>query len=170
MPQSLIGRLLGSARIDFAPTHRPPSLLRLALATVLALGGSLLADAALVAVGTTIFPSIHGYVHFAFGDYAKLTIIGVVIACIGWPIVTRVSSSPRWLFFRMAIVVTLVFFLPDVWILLRGAPSEAVAVLMTMHLAIALVTYNSLVHVAPVRQAPRQVSPIGDPVSLRRGS
>ena len=176
MPQSaLIGRPLESVRIDFAPTHRPPSLLRLVLATVLALGGSLLADAALVAIGTTVFPSTHGYVHFNFGDYAKLTIIGVVIVCIGWPIVTRVSSSPRWLFFRLAIAVTLVLFLPDVWILLKGAPPEAVAVLMAMHLAIAVVTYNALVHVAPVRkarQAPDRPQPIptDDPAPVRRGS
>ena len=61
------------------------------LATVVSVGGSLLADAILVAIGTRIFPITRGYVHFAFFDYARLTIIGVVIACAGWPIVTRVS-------------------------------------------------------------------------------
>jgi hypothetical protein len=61
-------------------------------------------------------------VHFQFSDYGKLTVIGVIIACAGWPVVTRVSSQPRWLFLR---------------------------------LAIAVVTYNLLVHVAPVRAASR---------------
>ncbi len=36
-------------------------------------------------------------------------------------------------------------------ILKQGQPAKAVAVLMCMHLAIALVTYNALVHLAPVR-------------------
>jgi hypothetical protein len=40
--------------------------------------------------------------HLRFADHAKLTVIGVVIACAEWPIVTRVSSAPRWLFFRLA--------------------------------------------------------------------
>jgi hypothetical protein len=48
------------------------------------------------------------------------------------------------MFFRMAIQVTLVLWLPDLYILVLGQPLKAVAVLMIMHLAIALVTYNSL--------------------------
>ena len=93
--------------------------------------------------------------HFRFSDYAKLTVIGVIIACAAWPVVTRVSSAPQWLFFRLAILVTLVLWLPDLYILYRGAPGDAVAFLMLMHLAIALVTYNLLVHMAPVRPARR---------------
>ena len=73
----------------------------------------------------------------------------MVVACIAWPIVTWISSSPRWLFFRLAILVTLFLWLPDLYILYKGQPAKAVAVLMVMHLAIAVVTYNSLVHVAP---------------------
>jgi hypothetical protein len=91
-------------------------------------------------------------VHFQFHDYARLTIVGVIIACVAWPIVTRISSAPRWLFFRLAILVTLVLLVPDLYILKTGQPAKAVAVLMCMHLAIALVTYNALVHLAPVRR------------------
>ena len=148
---STLERGLDLLRVDFAPDHRPPSVGRWLLATVVALVGSLLADAALVAIGTRVFPSTKGYVHFAFSDYAKLTIIGVVIACVAWPVVVRLSSAPRWLFFRLAIVVTLVLLAPDAWILYRGAPGKAVAVLVVMHLAIAVVTYNALVHLAPPR-------------------
>jgi hypothetical protein len=93
-------------------------------------------------------------VHFQFSDYAKLTVIGVIIACAAWPVVTRMSSEPRWLFFRMAIGVTLVLWLPDIYILYRGQPGDAVAVLFLMHLAIAVVTYNLLVHLAPTGPAP----------------
>jgi len=144
-------RPLGIVRVDFAPVDRPPSVLRVVAATVLSLGGSLLADALLVAIGTAVFPSTKGYGHFQFSDYSKLTIIGVIIACLAWPVVTRISSSPRWLFFRLAILVTLGLYLPDLYLLTLGQPARAVAVLMAMHLAIALVTYNVLVHVAPVR-------------------
>ena len=143
------------ARLDLSPPHRLPQWWRVALATVLALVLSLAADAALVAIGTRLFPSTRGYVHFQFNDYAKLTILGVLIACAGWPVVVRISSAPRWLFFRLAIVVTIVLFLPDVYIWHQGQPAQAVLVLMAMHVAIALVTYNLLVHVAPVRAGGR---------------
>jgi uncharacterized protein DUF6069 len=144
-------RIMAWARLDLSPAHRPPQWWRVALATVLSVLGSLAADAALVAVGTRLFPSTKGYVHFQFNDYAKLTILGVLIACAAWPIVARLSSAPRWLFFRLAVVVTLVLFLPDVYIWHQGQAAQAVAVLMAMHVAIALVTYNLLVHLAPVR-------------------
>ncbi len=145
-----VDRLLSLVKVDFAPDPVQPSWARLALATVVSLVGSLAADAVLVALGTRVFPSTKGYVHFQFSDYAKLTIVGVIIACVAWPIVTRISSQPRWLFFRMAILVTLVLFLPDLWIYLQGSAGKAVDILLLMHLAIALVTYNALVHLAPV--------------------
>ena len=151
----LVDRGLRLARVDFAPSHRQPSGLRVAVALVLSVAGSLAADALLVVAGTAIFPSTKGYVHFQFSDYAKLTVIGVVIACLAWPVVTRISSAPRWLFFRLAIVVTLVLWLPDLYILYRGESARAVAVLMVMHLAIALVTYNCVVRIAPVRASRR---------------
>ena len=144
-------RVMSWARIDFSPPHRPPAWWRVALATVLSLAGSLAADAALVAIATHAFPATKGYVHFQFHDYARLTVIGVVIACAAWPIVARLSSAPRWLFFRLALAVTLVLFLPDVYIWHQGQPTEAVAFLMAMHVAIALITYNLLVQLAPVR-------------------
>lgn len=154
-PPTAAERALALARIDPSPDHRQPKTGRLVLASIAAIVGSLVADALLVVIGEAIFPSTKGYVHFQFSDYGKLTIIGVVIACIAWPIVTRVSSAPRWLFFRMAILVTLVLWLPDLYILHQGQPGDAVAVLMVMHLAIAVVTYNLLVRLAPVR-APRR--------------
>jgi hypothetical protein len=148
-----VERTLRQFRVDFEPEHEQPAIGLVLLATAAALAGSLLADAILVKIGEAVFPATKGYVHFRFSDYAKLTIIGVIIACVAWPIVTRMSSDPRWLFFRQAIAVTLVLFLPDLYLLYRGQPGDAVAVLMLMHLAIALVTYNALVHIARVRPA-----------------
>jgi hypothetical protein len=150
-----VDRLLRLFKVDFAPDPVQPSWGRLAVATVLSLLGSLGANALLVSLGTRAFPSTRGYVHFQLHDYAKLTVIGVIIACAAWPIVTRISSEPRWLFFRMAVVVTLALFLPDLWIYLKGSPGQAVDILLGMHLAIALVTYNALVHIAPVGGARR---------------
>ncbi|MGB7050028.1 MAG: DUF6069 family protein [Acidimicrobiales bacterium] len=151
MPQvTFLDRSLDLLKVDFDPRHRQPSPVRVLLASVLSLVGSLAVDAILVAIGTHLFPSTKGYVHFRFSDYARLTIIGVIVACVAWPIVTRISSAPRWLFFRLAILVTLVLFLPDLYILDNGSSGQAVAVLMSMHVAIALVTYNSLVRVAPI--------------------
>ena len=101
--------------------------------------------------------------HFQAYDYATLTIVGVLVACVAWPVVTRASSVPRWLFFRMAVLVTVGLWLPDLWLLLRGEQPRAVGVLMAMHLSVALVTYNSLVHLAPVggEPVPRTVAPAG---------
>jgi Family of unknown function (DUF6069) len=147
---SILNRSLKLVKIDFSPTHVQPSWLRVALATAISIVGSLLVDALLVVLGQAVFPSTKGYVHFQFHDYARLTVVGVLVACVAWPIVTRVSSAPRWLFFRLALLVTLVLLLPDLYILIEGAPGEAVAVLMVLHLAIALVTYNALVHMAPI--------------------
>ena len=107
MPPELpagLDRMLRWVRVDFAPTHRQPSVLSLATALVVAVAGSLAADALLVAAGTALFPATKGYVHFQVHDYARLTVIGVVIACAAWPVVTRVSSAPRWLFLRLAML------------------------------------------------------------------
>ncbi len=147
----MLTQLASLARIDFRPRHAQPRMSRVALATVAAVAGSLAVDALLVVIAQAAFPATRGYVHFQFSDYAKLTVIGVIIACVAWPVVTRISSDPRWLFFRLAIVVTLVLWLPDVYLLVKGEPGAAVAFLFLMHLAIALVTYNLLVHLAPVR-------------------
>jgi hypothetical protein len=149
----MLTQLASLVRIDFRPRHAQPRTSRLVLATIAAVTGSLAADALLVVIAQAAFPGTTGYVHFQFSDYAKLTVIGVIIACAAWPVVTRISSQPRWLFFRMAILVTLVLWLPDVYILYRGQPGDAVAFLFLMHLAIAVVTYNLLVHLAPPRAA-----------------
>jgi Family of unknown function (DUF6069) len=154
----MLKQLASTAGIDFRPRHAQPRISRLVLATLAAVAGSLAADALLVVIGQAVFPATKGYVHFQFHDYAKLTVIGVIIACAAWPVITRISRDPRWLFFRLAILVTLVLWLPDIYILYRGQPADAVAFLFAMHLAIALVTYNALVRLAPTGPAPRQAS------------
>jgi FtsH-binding integral membrane protein len=71
-------------------------------------------------------------------------------------VLTHISSAPRWLYGRLTVLISLALFLPDAWLLVRGQPPEAVAVLMTMHVAIALVIYCTMVFVAPIRIVPRR--------------
>jgi hypothetical protein len=148
----LIDRTLAIARVDWTPSHRQPTAVRLVIATVIAVAGSLIADAIVIAIGTHLFPGTAGYEHFRFNDYAKLTIIGVLIGAAGWPVITHISSAPRWLYGCLTVLISLALFLPDAWLLYRGQPLNAVAVLMTMHVAIAVVIYCSMVFIAPVRE------------------
>jgi hypothetical protein len=152
-PQSFPPRvqpLLTLLHVDFEPP-RPPTNGEVAIASAVAIVLSLVVDALLVVIGTHLFPSTKGYGHFRFSDYAKLTVIGVIIASLGWPVVARVTSRPKWLFFRLAIATTVVLLVPDLYIWYSGQPIKAVLVLMCMHLGIAYVTYKSLVILAPVR-------------------
>lgn len=172
---SVLARPLDLARVDLAPRHAQPGMGRVLLAALLAIAGSLVADAIVVAAGEALFPSTIGYVHFRFFDYATLTIIGVVIASAGWPIVTRISSDPRWLFARLAVAVSAVLFLPDLYLVWAGQSPRAVVVLAVMHVAIALVTYQAMVRVAPaatVRRLRRPTSNRSRPTQpwlIRRG-
>lgn len=158
-------RALEAAHIDSRQKHRQPSATAVIVSSCASLAGSLLADVVLVVVGTSIFPSTKGYGHFRFSDYGELTTIGVVIACVGWVVVTRISSEPRWLFFRCAVLVTCALWIPDIWLLTRNQPAKAVVVLMVMHLAIALVTYNCLVRIASVDAEKRPHGNIDEMVS-----
>ncbi|MGH3165469.1 MAG: hypothetical protein ACRDN0_06190, partial [Trebonia sp.] len=146
----MLKKAMSLVHLDFAPRHDHPAAVRVLAATVVSIVGSLLVDALLVVIAQAVFPVTKGYGHFQFPDYGKLTVIGVIIACVAWPITTRITSAPRWMFFRMAILVTLVLWLPDVYILMQGQSGTAVAFLFLMHLAIAVVTYNALVRLAPV--------------------
>lgn len=137
------------AVLDFVPARPRPGWGRLVLASAVALSGSLGAAAALVAAGEALFPSTRGFSHFRASDYLTLTVLGVLAACSAWPVAARLSSVPRRLFFALAFPVMFLLWLPDLGLLAAGTPPEGVAVLMAMHLAVALVTYNALVRLAP---------------------
>ena len=136
--------------VDFEP-RTPPTWKSLGYATLVAVIGSLVADWILVKIGVALYPKEAGYQHFQFADYSKLTVVGVLIACAGWPIVARISSQATWLFLRLAVLVSLVLLLPDLAIWFLGQPANAVFVLVWMHIAIAIVTYLALITLAPVR-------------------
>jgi hypothetical protein len=146
-----IQSLLAAFRLDLKVNlQRQPAAVAILLATIVSLVGSLLADYLLVKLGIKVFPSTVGYSHFQFSDYSKLTVIGVLIACVAWPVATRLTSTPREFFFRAAILITIVLIAPDLYIWHGGSPFKAVFVLIWLHVAIAIVTYNALVRLAPV--------------------
>jgi hypothetical protein len=135
--------------LDWPAGRLQPSVARVLVATIVALAASLAACRLLVIIGTALFPSTAGYQHFEFVDYAKLTTIGVVVSCVAWPIVTLATSQGRRLLLFLAILVTLGSLIPDLWILYKGQPAEAVVILALMHVALLGVTYPSLVFIAP---------------------
>lgn len=138
-------------RLDLPRGTAQPSAWRWILGTVLAVGASLLA-CFLLAQGTiALYPSLAGYGHFQFGDYSRLTIIGVIGACVGWPIVTWFTTSARRLYLWSAVAVTVVSLAPDAWILHLGQPAVAVTTLVIMHVALAVITYPAMVFIAPQR-------------------
>jgi hypothetical protein len=160
-----LSRARMAARLDLTPTAPPPAAGRVLVATLVALGASLGANALLVLAGTSIWAADKGYSHFQLWDYGTLTALGVVAAGASWPLVARASSSAHWLFLRLAIIVSLVLLLPDVWLLAEGQSGRAVVVLVAMHVVVALITYNLLVRTAPVRPGPPGASAVwvGDP-------
>jgi hypothetical protein len=149
------GDLLARWGIDLPAGKAQPRPFRFLLATVVAVVLSLVACAALAAIGTAVFPSTIGYDHFRFGDYAKLTVIGVVLASFGWPAAAFLATRARRLYLVLAVIVSVVALAPDAWIIYQGQPAKAVLVLIAMHVALAIITYTSLVVIAPQRDPRR---------------
>jgi hypothetical protein len=138
-------------RLDLPRGTAQPPVWRWILATILAVCASLLACLGLAHLAIILDPALAGYGHFRFGDYSRLTIIGVIVACVGWPVVTWFTTSARRLYLWFAIAVTVVSLAPDVWILHLGQPTVGVATLIVMHFALAVVTFPAMVFLAPQR-------------------
>lgn len=148
-------------------THSAPSGSRVAIVTSVAAVASVLANAALVWMAETLDASLESYSHFRLYDYGSLTVVGVACAGGAWFFVARHVASPRATFFRIALWVTVVLWLPDVWLLLKHEPTRAVIFLIIMHVIVALITYNLLVFVAPmVRRESTSATVVNAPVRL----
>jgi hypothetical protein len=124
-------------------------MIRVIIAALVAVAGSLVVCRLLVLAAVTLSPSLSAYAHFAFADYAKLTIIGVLVSCLAWPLVTLVTSQGRQLLLYLALIVTLASFIPDAWVLYQGQPAAAVGFLALMHIGLLCVTYPALILIAP---------------------
>ena len=152
-----VSRLTGTrpAVQTVPPTHRRVVAAGLAAAAV-----SLAADLMLATIGQAAFTVPSSFGKFAFGTYALLTVLGVAGAAATWAAVARLSSRPKWLLTRLAALVTALFLIPDFLLLgTPGNPAGPVAMLMLMHLAIAVITYTALIKIAPVRRRTHVTDP-----------
>lgn len=122
---------------------------RVATVTTLSALASIVVNAALVWLATAFDPALRHYSHFRLSDYGTLTVVGVAAAGAAWFFATRYLATPRPTFFRVAIIATLVLWLPDVWLFVKHEPTRAVVFLVLMHAAVAVITYNFLVFGAP---------------------
>jgi hypothetical protein len=144
------------ARIQPQTARAMPPLTQVAKAGIVSVIGSVIASVVLASIGQVSFSYPKEFDKFTPPGYIALTVIGVLAATLAWPVVTRLTASPRWLFSRLAVVVTVVLLLPDFWLLTQaGNPLGPVVMLMVMHLAIAAITYPALVLLAPAPQASR---------------
>ncbi|MGT2425413.1 DUF6069 family protein [Amnibacterium kyonggiense] len=149
----VIRRAAAAVRADLPGLPAVPGVGRFAVAVVAAVIGSLLACAVVAAATVALVPSLAGYGHLRVGDWAELTVIGVVVAAFGWPLAAAIWSSARAPFLVLTIAVTVLSFAPDLWILRQGQPPLGVLALAVMHVAVAVVTYPVLVLVAPQRRS-----------------
>jgi hypothetical protein len=134
----------------------PPTHCRVVAAGLAAAAVSLAAALMLATIGQAAFTVPAAFGKFAFGTYALLTVLGVAGATAAWAAVARLSARPKWLLTRLAALVTALFLIPDFLLLgTPGNPAGPVAILMLMHLAIAVITYAALTELAPVRAGPK---------------
>jgi hypothetical protein len=134
----------------------PPTYRRVVAAGLAAAVVSLAAALMLATIGQAAFTVPASFGKFAFATYALLTVLGVAGAAVTWAAVARLSSRPKWLLTRLAALVTALFLIPDFLLLgTPGNPAGPVAILMLMHLAIAVITYAALTELAPVRAGPK---------------
>ncbi|MGN6743308.1 MAG: hypothetical protein ACTHJL_08430 [Amnibacterium sp.] len=155
--RTTVERFADRAGIDLPRGSAQPSPWRFAVALVVAVVGSLVACWLIATASIALLPSLRGYDHFRFADYAKLTVIGVVIASLAWPVVCWFSTRAARILAVLAVLVTIASFAPDVWIGIHGQPAAGVLALAVMHVALLLVTYPALVLIAPQRRPGRNV-------------
>lgn len=140
-------------QLDLPRGMAQPALWRWIVGTVVAIAASLLVCWALAKLASAADPNLASYAHFQFSDYSRLTVIGVVGACVGWPIVTWLTASGRRLYLWAAIAAVVVSLAPDAWILYLGQPAGGVATLALMHIGLGAATYLSMVFIAPQRKS-----------------
>ncbi|MGN6444070.1 hypothetical protein [Amnibacterium sp.] len=146
---SSLARLL---RADLPGLAGTPTLVRFLIAAVVSIALSLAACAAVAAATIAIDPALASYGHLQAPDWTKLTVIGIGLASLGWPVAGAIWSRARVPFLLLTVIVTVVSFAPDFWILRGGQPAGGVLSLIVMHVAVAVVTYPALVLIAPQRR------------------
>jgi hypothetical protein len=135
--------------VDFRPSTRQPSIILTVLGIAAGVLLSLLVNMLIVHLAVGFWPALADYEHFRLPDYGRLTVLGSLIACAGWPVLTRISSAPVRVYLLIAALGTLVLWLPDLYILfVLHEPAHAVATLMVMHVAVPFVSCLTMIVVA----------------------
>lgn len=153
----LLDQVMRVSRLDFRPSPRQPSILLTAVGIGTGVVLSVAVNMLIVHVAVGLDPALAGYQHFRLSDYGRLTVLGALIACGGWPVLTRVSSAPVRVYLAIAVLGTLVLWLPDLYILfVLREPVRAVETLMLMHVAVVSVSCLSMLTIArrPSRTVP----------------
>lgn len=105
-----------------------------------------------VILGTVLgLDAVESYENLAAPPVIFLATLGVVGATIVYAVLTRRSSTPDRAFIRVAAVVLLLSFLPNLNLLLTddAAPAGAVVVLMVLHVPPAITSVVSLTELGP---------------------
>lgn len=105
-----------------------------------------------VILGTVLgLDAVESYENLAAPPVIFLATLGVVGATIVYAVLTRRSSTPDRAFIRVAAVVLLLSFLPNLNLLLTddAAPAGAVVVLMVLHVPPAITSVASLTELGP---------------------
>lgn len=143
-----IRRAMELIRLDLRPLRPLPSLGRIALAGLLSALASVVACVIISEAGKALLSPPASFDKFNPPGYIVLTVLGVAAATVGWAILVRMTSQPRWCLKVAAVIVTIVLLLPDVAILPHD-PTGAVIVLMIEHVVIAVITTWLLLRVSP---------------------
>jgi hypothetical protein len=134
--------------IELPKTGRQPRTLEFVLATIVAILGSYIARAVVLAVAAEWSPVTGKYPPFHHQDYLLPTIAITALACAAWPASTLISTHGRRLFLAVVAAGTSTFIALDV----SGDETTGPAVTgvaVAVHIAIALVIYPSLVFLSP---------------------
>ncbi|GAA1618788.1 DUF6069 family protein [Actinoplanes couchii] len=123
-------------------------------------GGIALAAIGSVAVNAVIAMLAHAagasdeFMPLTIGAYGFLSVVGVLIAAIGWAVIRRAAKQPAAVFRWLVPTIVVVSLIPDVLLLTgEGQPGTgivAVVALMLMHVAVAAVAVPIFRRVMPL--------------------
>jgi hypothetical protein len=129
-----------------SPTGRV-ALGRLLWVGPLAIIASAIANALLQQIAAALLRPDPAFLPLSFGPPIFFTVVGVLGAVIVFALVARFARDPIPLFRRIALVVLIVSFVPDVLMLFANTPGATVAnvvVLMLMHVVAWAITVELL--------------------------
>lgn len=127
-------------------TGTPPSLATIATRGLVVTGFSVIANAVVLVVAGDLLDVAPGFDPISWTPVVLLTVLGAIAATAVYGAITRLSANHDQLFTRLAAVVLVLSFVPDV-LLLQFDPAATipgVLVLMIMHVTVAAIAVGTL--------------------------